>query len=130
MKDSEVLAAAAEVVTNGYAKDGYAVNEAGCRVDIMSPDATTFCLVGGVARVCGGSTRAADGIVDKWLLPLLPKRYLPIRSDAGYSIVQKAPAVREYNVSARAWNDERDVTKEQVVARLREASAIAAKAGE
>jgi hypothetical protein len=130
VKDSEVLAAAAEWIAQGFAKDGYAINSAGGRVDIMSEFAATFCLVGGVARAGGGSIRAADVIVDKWVQPLLPIRYVAVGGADGYSIVQKAPPTREKRASAREWNDEPERSQAQVVSMLKQAASAAEKAGE
>jgi len=129
VKDSEVLSAAAEIVMNGFAKDGYALNEAGLRVDIMSPDAKTFCMLGAVTRI-KGDLREADIIVNRWVSPLLPKRITIIGGQSAYVLREAAPNVRQYPQSPRIWNDEPMRTKEQVAAVLREAAKSAANGGQ
>ena len=87
MRDSDVLDAAADVVVNGWTTDSYAKNKDGKPVHVMHEDAVCFCTVGAVARVLGGSVKAADAVLERWLVPELEK-------------------VRRQRTSARSWNDD------------------------
>jgi len=128
MKDSEVLALAAEVIEGGFCKDGYAMNENGTRLDVMSPDARSFCLIGSLARVVGGSICEADRIADKHLEPLLPKRVIGYGPQFLGDFIPAIPP-RLYPITPRAWNDEPSRTQAEVAGKLREAAEKARQAG-
>lgn len=129
MKDSEALEVAAAIVEGGYCKEAYARNIELKRVGVMDPTATTFDLIGSVCRALGGSILAADRIVDEWVLPLLPRRFAPLGGGRLGGLAEKAPQVREFNVSPRAWSDLLGTTQAHVVAKLHEASKRAKEKG-
>jgi hypothetical protein len=115
VKDSEVLALAAEVIENGFAKDGYALNKDDQRVAVMSAEAVSWCMVGACARVTGGEIHDADAIVSKWVAPLMPQRTV-----GGYG--QGEGRFRQFKIFPKDWNDEAVRTKEEVAGKLREAA--------
>lgn len=121
MDHAQILETAATFIEQGFCKDGYAKDGNSRRVDVMSPDATCFCMVGAVARAAGGSVLTADYILDKWLTPHLPRRLTPWGNPVDYKVVQK-PMVREMPVTARAWNDDSLRGQHEVVTKLREAA--------
>ncbi len=112
MKPSEALNCAADVVMNGWGRDGYALNATNTRVHIMADEAVTFCAVGATARVLGGSTGAADAILDVWVVPLLP------------------PLMGPHQRTVRRWNDDFAKTKEEVANMLRAGADMAKLKGE
>lgn len=113
MKDSDILRAAADVIKNGFAKEVYAHRGDGRALTPDDPAATCFCLIGAVTRVMGGRISQADALVDKWVVPLLPKAHH-----------------KEYPVSAREWNDATERTQDQVFHKLNEAADVAKLKGE
>lgn len=121
MNTAEILQEAARTIEAGFCKDGYAKDANGRRVDVMSPDAKCFCMLGAIARQTGGSIRAADAIVDRYVQPMVPKHYLPI-GEWGSPIPTKP---REQEVKARAWNDQ-PMTSSYAVAHLLKTAAKAA----
>jgi len=111
VKDSDVLHAASEIVARGHTKGAYARRPDGTLTSPGNPEANCFCLVGSIMRALGTeSVAAADGIVEKWVVPLIPKRHVHANTLPG---------------SARGWNDS-DLRKPEDVALLLRAAVDAA----
>jgi hypothetical protein len=108
MTDSSILHGAARIVKAGFTKDAYARLPDGNVASPSNPDANCFCLVGAIIRASGNeSVAAADVIVDKWVVPLIPPKTIHLNTYPG---------------SARGWNDAWDRTQDQVVTLLMQAA--------
>lgn len=122
MKDSEILYLAAEIVSQGFTKDAYAKDLNSNRVGVMDPNAIKFDMVGAVCRAVGGSVKAADAIIDKWVKPTIPPRAVLTDFLGG--------PLKSFVQTSRAWNDDPACTQGDVVSKLKAGAKAAQEKGE